>query len=230
MRNSNVFKIGIFFVLLVGVFCGELAKQAYCGELRAESCTFLEKYAADASVKQVIIVEQTTLSEGNMFLFVKEENGWQNKLSCRAFLGKKGVGKRKEGDAKTPLGDFMFSMAFGVKKDPGSVIGYTKLTDGMYWCGDWAFYNRFVDTEKTDHWCGGNSEHLIDYTKQYAYALALNYNADCVFGRGSAIFLHCVGNKPYTGGCIAVPENDMITILRAVDKNAHIFICAGDVN
>ena len=40
----------------------------------------------------------------------------------------------------------------------------------------------------------------------------------------SAIFLHCTGANTYTGGCIAVSEENMIILLKALDTNARIII------
>ncbi len=185
---------------------------------------YLSRYSADISVRQLVLVEQIDGSKANLRLYVKENDSWKYKMQCDAFIGKAGTGKTKEGDMKTPLGDYKFTMAFGIKDDPGSKIAYTKLTDSMYWCGDREYYNRFVDTSKIQHQCSESSEHLIEYTKAYAYALALDYNKENEWGKGSGIFLHCCGNHEYTAGCVAVPEDDMIEILRTVEPNAHICI------
>ena len=46
----------------------------------------------------------------------------------------------------------------------------------------------------------------------------------CVSGYvGSAIFLHCSANRP-TGGCISVPEDQMITILKNIQPDCQIII------
>ena len=167
------------------------------------------------------------MSDGYLYLFCKnEKNQWKLSLACNVFLGKNGIDKTIEGDKRTPTGDFGFLMAFGVKDDPGSLIPYTKLTDTMYLCGDREYYNRFIDTSKINHSCGTNSEHLIRYVPQYNYALFIDYNKDCVYGKGSAIFLHCRGNYPYTLGCISLSEEYMLKIIRSVDSNARICIYA----
>ena len=71
-----------------------------------------------------------------------------------------------------------------------SKMPYTKINTNHYWCSDDEYYNQFVDVSKTEHECNG--EHLIDYTKQYAYAMNIGYNTKCIEGKGSAIFLHCL--------------------------------------
>ena len=118
-------------------------------------------------------------------------------------------------------------MAFGAKEDPGSLVPYTKLTNTMYLCGDKEYYNQFIDVSKINHICSNNSEHLIRYIPQYNYALIFDYNKENVYGKGSAIFLHCYGSYPYTLGCISVAEENMIKILKTVDKNARICIYPG---
>ena len=188
---------------------------------------YLTQYQNDSEVKQMILVEQSVAeaSAGSLFLLAKNEKGeWQEQLQCKALLGKNGIDKVREGDKRTPSGDFGFLMAFGAKEDPGSLVPYTKLTNTMYLCGDKDYYNQFIDVSKLDHRCGNNSEHLISYIPQYNYALFIDYNKERIFGKGSAIFLHCFGSYPFTLGCVSVAEDNMIKILRTVDKNARICI------
>ena len=191
---------------------------------------FLQQYRNNALVKQIILVEQAkeTVSRGTLFLLEKiNGNEWQERLQCDAYLGKNGIDKTQEGDRRTPTGDYGMCMAFGAKKDPGSLVPYTKLTDTMYLCGDKEYYNQFIDVSKINHICSNNSEHLIRYIPQYNYALIFDYNKENVYGKGSAIFLHCYGSYPYTLGCISVAEENMIKILKTVDKNARICIYPG---
>lgn len=192
---------------------------------------YLAQYQNDSKVKQIILVEQSDkeVSAGTLFLLAKNEKGeWQEQLQCNARLGKNGIDKVREGDKRTPSGDFGFLMAFGAKDDPGSLIPYTKLTNSMYLCGDKDYYNQLIDTSTLNHRCGGNSEHMLSYVPQYNYGLFIDYNKERVFGKGSAIFLHCLGSYPFTLGCISVAEDNMIKILKTVDVNARICIFAKD--
>ncbi len=191
---------------------------------------FLQKYQTSPAVQQIILVEQTETKKslGKLFLLSKDAKGdWVKQLECMAYLGVNGLGKMQEGDKRTPSGDYGFLMAFGAKDNPGSLIPYTKLTDTMYLCGDKEYYNQFIDTSKIQHKCSKNSEHLIRYIPQYNYALILDYNKENVYGKGSAIFLHCFGSYPYTLGCISIAEENMIKILRTVSSTARICIYAG---
>ena len=192
--------------------------------------TYLTKYQDVAAVNQIILVEQseTGASVATLFLLDKNEKGeWQEQLQCKALLGKNGIDKVREGDVRTPTGDFGFLMAFGAKDDPGSLVPYTKLTNTMYLCGDKEYYNQFIDVSRLDHRCSGNSEHLLSYVPQYNYALFIDYNKERIFGKGSAIFLHCFGSYPFTLGCVSVAEENMVKILRTVDANARICIYPG---
>ena len=68
-----------------------------------------------------------------------------------------------------------------------------------------------------------SAEHLAKYTKAYKYAIAVNFNTDCIPGRGSAIFLHCdTGNA--TAGCISIPESTMIYTLQNLHNDTRILI------
>ncbi len=188
---------------------------------------FLKKYVKNDKVNQIILVEQSdsVISMGVLHLLIKnKDNEWQENLRCKAFLGKNGIDKKREGDRRTPTGDYGFLMAFGAKENPGSIIPYTKLTDTMYLCGDKEYYNQFIDVSKINHTCSGNSEHLLSYIPQYNYALFIDYNKEQVYGKGSAIFLHCFGDYPFTLGCISIAEENMVKVLRTVDANARICI------
>ena len=61
----------------------------------------------------------------------------------------------------------------------------------------------------------------IKYIKLNSY---LYWSADRKYKKGAAIFLHCTGSNPYTGGCVAVKEKYMKKIMKTVDKNAKICI------
>lgn len=150
---------------------------------------------------------------------------WKKIVSCRAYIGKNGLDKKKEGDRKTPVGIFNISMAFGRKKSPGTAgISYTKLNRYHYWSSEKDTYNQFVDV-RTLNREKMNGEHLISYDPWYNYALALDYNKECTYKKGAAIFLHCVGGgRTYTMGCIAVSEKNMKTIVRSTTEHTKICI------
>ena len=148
---------------------------------------------------------------------------WKRILACRGYVGLTGIGKTREGDMTTPQGTFKIGEAFGILEDPGTKIPYTQLNPYLYWSGEEGTYNTMVDSRELGH-IPANSEHLIDYTMSYRYALDMGYNRKCVFKKGSALFLHCFGNNTYTAGCVAISEENMRTILQNVTKKTRICI------
>ena len=160
------------------------------------------------------------------------ERGADGRLSevfgTRGTCGRAGITADKvEGDKKTPAGLYSFLMAFGLKDDPGSQISYRKVQDGDCFVDDVGsrYYNQYVKGgEAQADW--RSAEVLKNQGLCYNYALVLDYNKDCVPGRGSAIFLHCpkVVNDTYTAGCFGIPEERMKTILTRAKADAKILI------
>lgn len=182
----------------------------------------LQKYEKSKKVKQLIFVKYKGKSKANIVLYEKVNGKFKKVFTCAGYVGKNGIGKKREGDKKTPTGTYGFTKAFGIKKNPRSKIKYIKLNKYHYWSGDRRYYNQMIDIRKVK--ASRSGEHLIDYKPHYNYALAIDYNKNCVYKKGSAIFLHCTGSNPYTGGCVAVKQKYMKKIMQTVDKNAKICI------
>ncbi|MDD7219125.1 MAG: L,D-transpeptidase family protein [Blautia sp.] len=182
----------------------------------------LEKFAGDPSVRQLIFVKCTSGSNADFIMYTKGNGNWKELLSCPAFIGKKGLGKEKEGDMKTPEGIYNLPIAFGIKDNPGTKIPYTKVNENLYWCGDDNYYNQLIDISQRPHKCLG--EHLIECVPHYNYAMFIDYNKQDIFGKGSAIFLHCMGEKPYTAGCVAISEENMKAVLTHAGEGMKICI------
>lgn len=148
-------------------------------------------------------------------------------LKTKAYIGKNGLTSNKqEGDKKTPIGAFKLGVVFGMhsKINIDESLRYIPINKNLYWIDDTnsKFYNRLVDIEKDEKdWKSG--EHLIDYKKQYDYAIEILANPENEKGKGSAIFLHC-SNKSPTLGCIAIKKRKLIKILKHINKNTKIVI------
>ena len=137
------------------------------------------------------------------------------------FVGKNGLGKTGEGDAKTPVGTLRPLSAFGIKPNPGTTMPYINVTPSTYACDeDCEYYNQIVDTAAVHHLCKG--EEMYSYQPQYNYGIATDFNKECIYPNGSAIFIHVKGSKPYTGGCIAFDEDRMVEILKNCDMSLVI--------
>ena len=137
-------------------------------------------------------------------------------------------GKIREGDARTPVGVFGFNYAFGIAEDPGCALEYHQVDEDSYWSGDVRegyHYNEMVSIKDLPDLSLDDSEHIVDYTFQYQYCLNISYNADGTPGLGSAIFLHCLGPyKPYTGGCVAIPQEQMVKVMQNVREDCVVVI------
>jgi gamma-D-glutamyl-L-lysine dipeptidyl-peptidase len=136
---------------------------------------------------------------------------------------------RREGDHATPLGVFgIGATMYGNQPNPGGLhYAYHRLV-----CGDWwdedpysSQYNRFTHVS-----CGVTpafaawSEPLWTETVAYPYFAVIRFNMNPIRGGpnalGSGIFLHSwVGGA--TEGCVALPENRLLDVLRWLKSSAH---------
>lgn len=185
------------------------------------------KYLNDDTVQSLVCVQATQGTNARVLLYEKStENGktvWTQTLECDGLIGKEGLGKTKEGDNKTPIGDFGILQAFGIKKNPGTSIPYVDVTEDIYGCCHEIAYNQLVSINDYPHDCA-EDEHMIDYSPEYNYGLFLDYNSERTVGKGNCIFFHCTGANTYTGGCIAVAEENLVQIMKAVDINSRVII------
>ena len=188
--------------------------------------------AQNEQVTQLFVVaglgmDKTTAS---ISMHQRDENGaWKQILSTPGFVGKNGLcldADHKEGCAQTPVGVYRFNKAFGIAADPGCAIPYVQVDDNTYWSGDpQRQYNQMVDIRDVPDLVMDDSEHIVDYEYQYQYCLNISFNEEGTPGRGSAIFLHCFGPlKPYTGGCVSLPENIMKLVMQAVREDCVVVI------
>ena len=59
----------------------------------------------------------------------------------------------------------------------------------------------------------------------YNLVIVINYNTkNIIKNKGSAIFIHLTSNYKKTRGCIALKENDMLVLLKMINKNTKIKI------
>ncbi|MBR0261081.1 MAG: hypothetical protein IJQ85_04725 [Selenomonadaceae bacterium] len=182
--------------------------------------------AAKAS-KQMVIIAGVQGSDAWISMHEKINGEWEQIMTTPGFVGKDGLGKLREGDGKTPVGTFKFDCAFGIAPDPGCAIPYIQVNEYHYWSGDRNFkYNKLVDVRKAPaNFNKDDSEHLIDYSPQYLYALNISYNAACTPDKGSAIFMRCFEPaKPYTGGSVMIPEDKMLFVMQHVKSDCACII------
>lgn len=179
--------------------------------------------------QQLVLVAAFADGTAELSFYERDGDGaWTQLLTAPAILGVGGLGKTREGDGKTPTGVFRFNAAFGTEEDPGCAIPYHLVTPDDYWSCDQREgyrYNRLVSILELPGLDTSCSEHLCDIVPQYRYALSIDYNAAGEQGKGSAIFLHCTdGTGAATHGCVAIPEAQMLELMRAVRPDCVLVI------
>lgn len=155
-------------------------------------------------------------------------------------IGKNGVCEaslKKEGDMKTPLGLYSLGVCFG-KEFITNNYPFVLIDDNTYFVDDVhsRYYNCFVQinkkidtfdkpyiysTYKKDF---SSSEHMIDYAG-YEYGIFIEYNINpTIKGKGSAIFIHVMGDMSYTLGCIGVAMCDMKYLTNNISLKTKLLI------
>ncbi|MBO7610884.1 MAG: L,D-transpeptidase family protein [Elusimicrobia bacterium] len=222
IKKVLIFTIATILFLNISVF----AKKKTPEVLTINRNPILNKYQNDKKVQEIICVTPVENTNAILKMYVKDQtqtSGWDLILATDAFIGKRGLGKEREGDLKTPIGIFNPTFAFGKRGNPGTTLKYVEINNNMYACDEEGkYYNQIIDVTKVKHECNG--EHLMDYIPQYNYALCIDFNPKNIFPDGSNIFIHVKGNKDYTAGCIAVDEESMIKILQNTTKKTKIVI------
>ncbi|HFD2040233.1 TPA: L,D-transpeptidase family protein [Clostridium perfringens] len=181
---------------------------------------------------QIIVVTTNNMSTSycNIEIYEKNDSGeWNNIDSITGRVGANGLAyieNRVQSTNTTPAGVMSITGAFGVKNNPGTKLDYIKVNNNMYWDlnSENSTYNRLINYNP-----GGDYEHLISYPRQYEYSLITDYNHNQVPNKGGAIFVHCLG-RGATGGCVSMPREKMIEILKWIDpkKNPKILVIPKD--
>ena len=188
--------------------------------------------AQDGGVTQLFVVAGMGMDKTTATVSMHrraEDGSWLQILSTPGFVGKNGLcldADHVEGCGQTPIGVYHFNKAFGIAADPGCAIPYLQVDDDIYWSGDPDYhYNEMMNINDYPELAMDDSEHIVDYEYQYQYCLNISFNEEGTAGRGSAIFLHCLGpTKPYTGGCVAIPENLMKLVMQNVREDCVVVI------
>ena len=234
MKKTRIIPALLALVLLSACAGGQAAVPTASAEAAEktelpDSPPWIAALGEAKEARQLFVVAGVGQTTAYISLHEKNADGsWKELLSTPGFIGKHGLGKTKEGDGMTPVGTFRFNAAFGIAEDPGCAIAYHQVTEEDYWSGDGREgygYNTMVSIRDLPDLSLADGEHIIDYTAEYQYCLNISYNDACVPGDGSAIFLHCLGRvKPYTGGCVAIPEACMLTVMEEVRPDCVVVI------
>ena len=130
---------------------------------------------------------------------------------------------KREGDGKAPAGVFPLIEAFGFASAKDAKIAqmpYRQLTEQMEGIDDpkSRYYNRIVDRSSIDAPDWNSSERMR--VQPYRWGAVVGHNPNQVPGAGSCIFLHVwEGAGVATSGCTAMPEDQMLRLLRWLDRS-----------
>ena len=149
-----------------------------------------------------------------------------DEFSFRCSIGKNGINTKKvEGDLSTPKGTFLLKKLFYRSdrfKKINTVLPKTKIKKNMGWCNDPKHkkYNSLIKTtKKIKH------EKLFRRDRKYDLVIVIDYNLNkTVAFKGSAIFIHLTKNYKPTAGCIVLGKNDMLVLLKIINKKTRIRI------
>ena len=163
-----------------------------------------------------------------MTILVKNKHTLEiDEFKFRCCIGKKGSTKnKKEGDKKTPKGEFEIDNLYfrkDRKEKPHTLLKCVEIKKDMGWCDDVNFpkkYNKlFKIRNKIKH------EKLKRNDYKYDFLIPIKYNfKKPIAGKGSCIFIHLTRDYNPTAGCIALKEKDFLIMLKIINKNSKIKI------
>lgn len=230
---KNILALILILATVLSLCVPALGETLYASRQQtADSPAWVAALPAAQDADQLFVVAALGMDKTTAYISMhqKDENGqWKQLLSTPGFVGKNGLcldADHAEGCGQTPIGVYRFNKAFGIAADPGCALPYIQVDDNTYWSGDPNYhYNEMMNINDYPDLAMDDSEHIMDYDFQYQYCLNISFNEEGTPGRGSAIFLHCLGPvKPYTGGCVAVPENIMKLIMQQAEPDCVVVI------
>ena len=175
---------------------------------------------------QIIIIKSLRGIKANMTLCQRHGAIWQPMFTpvFSAVVGKNGIaaiGKKKEGDLKTPEGLYPIGEAFGTQP-------LALKMDYKYITADDKFIDD-INNRRYNTWVSGPTDaktYELMLIEPYTYGAVINYNMNpTIAGKGSAIFIHLwrSPNSP-TAGCIALEKKHLLMMLHWLDKAQHPYI------
>lgn len=175
---------------------------------------------------QVISVVGTSGSNATLSTWQKSGSDWTSVIgSVAAKVGSPGIsGSYGESSSATPAGVFAITGAFGRHADPGAGVSYFRIDNSDWWVSDVSSPDYNTHQRCVRGTCPFNesmSENLDEHGAVYDYGLVMGVNAQRTPGGGSAFFVHVTNGAP-TAGCVAIPANTLMSILRWVRPGAVI--------
>ncbi|MFL6518760.1 MAG: L,D-transpeptidase [Chthoniobacterales bacterium] len=190
----------------------------------------------------VVVSDNWNAKTGTLRAFERtsSRSGWQMRGGViPVVLGKKGMAwgrglldfksdaRKVEGDNKAPAGIFRLGSAFGYAPRSGArwiKLPYVPLTKNSEGIDDPSsrYYNKLVDRSKVGKVDWRSSEQMLRSDVLYKWGIIVAHNSAATRGAGSCIFLHIWKNSSTaTAGCTAMPEQDLVQLLRWLDPAKH---------
>ena len=149
------------------------------------------------------------------------------KYKLRCSIGKRGISiKKKEGDKKTPKGEFRLKYILYRKDriiDIKTKLKKIVIEKSMLWCDDpnSSHYNKIINYPFKY-----SAEKLWRKENIYDIIIVIDYNLNPIIkNKGSAIFLHIAKRKYQpTKGCIAVSKKNIKLLISKINKKTKLKI------
>jgi len=159
-------------------------------------------------------------------IIIKKDTLLYDEFKFKCSIGKNGrTTKKIEGDNKTPKGLYALGPLY-YRKDrilkPSTKLKKIEIKKNFGWCDDIKskFYNKPIKINKKIR-----HEKLYRNDKKYDLFIPIKYNSKKPKkNKGSAIFLHLTSDYKKTQGCVAIKENDMLILLKLINKKTKINI------
>lgn len=168
------------------------------------------RFVLPDEAKVLVVVEGTEGSACDVYVYEKNDGGWQLQTSVAGRLGLNGMNSRRVvGDKTTPIGVFKLNTPFGqAPSQSGFPKDYVQVDGSYVWSDD---TNRLEkDSQASGERVG--TEQYLDY---YDYVLDMGFNPEAIPGQGSALFLHCEGDYwTSSSGCVAIPREKMESVMK----------------
>ena len=144
----------------------------------------------------------------------------------RCAVGKKGISSRKkEGDFCTPRGSFNLGTVYYRSdriRNIKTKLKLIKIKKSMGWCND-PRNKKYNSLIKIKNRFKHEKLHRKDNKYDIIVVIKYNFKKPIPFN-GSAIFLHLTKDYKGTAGCIALSKNDLLILLRLINKKTKISI------
>ena len=188
----------------------------------------------DATEVITVVAPSESSTQATLQTWQKSSGSWHRVgPAVPAWLGSDGMTTQpSEFRSATPIGSFTLTQAFGYFSNPGTSLPYFKTTSADWWISHKSVYynthQRCTASSCPSHpSTSQGDEHLVTETPYYDYAVVINTPSGLsAYPHGSAFFLH-VTYRPPTAGCVSIPQDQLVRVLRWLTPSAHPRILIG---